>query len=625
MKAASFPQLFPPRWLTVLLGFALLFTAARAQTTSPLLHQLFTNNMVLQRDVDAPVWGWTTVGNTVTVRIFDQTGALLQTKTAVAATTGRWQVTVGPFAAVPGNAAYSLQVSAPGVSTNTRTNILIGDVFLCGGQSNMAYSLGTTNVYNRSAEVADSANYPQIRHFNVPLVSSSTPRETLGGANWNVAGTTTTDSFSATGYFLARELYKTRGIPIGILTSARASSDIKYWLDGDFVASFADFTQPVYDQLGAATLETYSGGYNAMIAPLAPFAIKAAVWYQGEANAAAPEQYSRLLPAVISRWRTLFAQPALPFIVVQLTNTDTYAGLRDAQLNVVKNAPHTRLVITHDIGENALHPRNKQDVGLRASWAARDLVYGETLVHQGPLFTTATVSGNSIRCAFSHVGAGLMVGLKTINTAGPQTPTQQVENGTLAGFTIAGANQIYVAATATIDPATNTVLVSSPSVPAPLYVRYAWANTTPAANLYNQITDTNGTVIDGLPASPFRTAPVYQLNVTSGTGTGPYALNATVPFTAASLPGQTFLAWSGDTTALSSATTPSTTATVGQSYVSVRANYQVTGAPPGLSALATKTGQVALALTDVSGIHHIYFSACAVSGPYVTVAANLIN
>lgn len=629
MKSKSVPLLCFPRWLTVFLSFALLVTAARAQTTTPLLNQLFTNNMVLQRDADAPVWGWTTVGNTVTVKIFDQASTLLQTKTAVATANGRWQVTVGPFAAVPGNAAYSMQVSAPGVTTNIRTNILIGDVFLCGGQSNMARGLSTIGVYDLNAEITDAANYPNIRHIAVPFVSSNTPRQTIGGTSWFVAGVGTgngsTKDFSATGSFMAREIYKRQGVPIGLINAAYSGTEIKLWLDPDFVAGFADFGQPAYDQLGAATLNTYSGGYNGMIAPLAPFAIKAAIWYQGENNTTAPEQYSRLLPALISHWRTLFAQPALPFIVVQLTNTDTYAGLRDAQLNVVKNDPHARLVTTIDIGENQLHPRNKQDVGLRASWAARDLVYGESLVHQGPLFTTATVSGNTVRCAFSNVGAGLMVGLKSINATGPQTPTQQVANGTLAGFTIAGANQTFFAATAAIDAANNTVLVSSPSVSAPLYVRYAWANTTPAANLYNKITDTGGTVIDGLPASPFRTAPVYLLNVNQGTGTGLYALNATVPVTAASLPGQSFLSWSGDTASLSSSTTPSTTATVGQSYVSIRANYQVTGAPPGLSALTTKNGQVSLAWTALSGTHYNVKRATTFAGPYTIIAADLIN
>lgn len=492
----------------------------------------------------------------------------------------------------------------------------------------MQGTLASLNVYNLSAEIADSTNYPMVRSFTVSSKSSFIAVETITPVNpssgWALPGPATTQNSSATGYFTARELYKLTGVPIGFIASAWGGSQIESWLDPAFASSDADLTQPYFDRISTIVpvRDTVIGLYNGMIAPLVPAAIKGVVWYQGEANASRPEQYSRFLPALIAKHRSQFGQPKLPFLVVQLPDLNGYASLRDSQLQTVKDDPHSRLITTIDIGEEQVHPRDKQDVGLRAARAAAELAYGMNVVGQGPTFNTATVQGSSIRCSFTHPGGGLMIGSKQVNQSGPQTPVQQVSSGTLNGFTIAGSNRVYYAATAVIDPASNTVVVSSPNVSNPVYVRYAWFYTNPQANLYSKVLDGSGTVVDGMPASPFSNDPSYKLAVNYGTGTGNYDLNANVPITASVQNGLTFLNWSGDTNQLGNPLIEATTATVSKRYTSVLANYQVTGTTS-LVALATKPGQVMLTWAAIPTAHYRIKRATALAGPYSTLASEI--
>jgi len=341
------------------------------------------------------------------VVVRDQNAATLQTKTAVAGSDGSWRVQVGPFALVANNAASSITITCPGQMTITLTDILIGDVWLCAGQSNMAYSLNVIGVTNLAQEIADSANYPEIRNFTVPNVSASAPQTNLPSGSWEVAGPATTGNFTAAGYFTAREIYKQQQIPIGILCSAWPGSEIDSWLDPQFISGISDYTQPMFDQeTQTPGRDTLSGPYNAMIAPLAPFSIKAVEWYQGEYNVSWPEQYSRLLPGLMSKWRSLFGQPNLPFIIIQLPNfgsaqtqpveTGSWAELREAQSKTVLNDANARVVTTIDIGNGDLHPTDKQDVGQRAAWAAANLVYGQNIVNQAPMLTNTGVSGTNI-------------------------------------------------------------------------------------------------------------------------------------------------------------------------------------------------------------------------------------
>jgi len=593
------------------------------------LHQLFSSHMVLQRDAGDPVWGWATPGITVAVKVYNETASLVQTRTAIADLDGRWQVTVGSFGLVANNAAYSLTI-ADGTTTITLTDILIGDVWLCTGQSNMQFSLAEIGVTNLAAEIADSVNFPAIRNFSVPFVSSFTPQTNLPSGTWQAAGPSTTGNFTATGYFTAREIYKQQHIPVGIIRSAWAGSEIKSWLDPWFVSEISDFAQPVFDQSGQTPgRDTISGPYNAMIAPLAPFGIKAIEWYQGEYNVSWPEQYGRLLPGLMSKWRSLFGQPNLPFVIIQLPNfggtqsqpveTGSWAELREAQAKTVLNDANARLVTTIDIGNGDLHPLDKQDVGLRAAWAAANLVYGQNIVDQAPVLIGTTVAGTNLICTFTNVGAGLMVGTKTLS---PLSPAQLVAGGTLGNFAVCGANKTFFAAKAVIT-ATNQVTVFSASVASPVAVRYAWGSN-PSCNLYNKMTDAVGNVTNGLPAGSFRTDPVNRLAVNAGTGTGYYASNAVVAITGSNLTAQTFHHWSGDTHLLSAINSSTVTATQAQEYVSVLANYQITGAPPGVAASALPS-QISISWNPMVNVHYNLKRSTVSGGPYTTIASDLIG
>jgi sialate O-acetylesterase len=613
-----------------LLALLVVGSAAIEANAAPLaLHRLFSSHMVLQRDADDPIWGWATPGVTVTVKVFDQNSVLIQTTNTVVGSNGNWQITVGHFGLVANNAAYKLTIS-DGTTTITLTDVLIGDVWLCGGQSNMQFSLTTIGVTNLDAEIADSINYTAVRCFTVPTVSAITPQTNVPSGSWLVANPSNTGNFSATAYLTAREIYKRQQVPIGILCCSWAGSEIDSWLDPAFVSSIADFTQLVFDQIGQSPgRDTISGPYNAMIAPLAPFRVRAVEWYQGEYNVSWPEQYSRLLPGLMNNWRLLFGQPSLPFIIIQLPNfgstqsqpveSGSWAELREAQSKIVLNDANARLVTTIDIGNGDLHPTDKQDVGQRAAWAAANLVYGQNIVDQAPILAGIKISGASIICTFTNVGAGLMVGTKSLS---PLSPVQQVMGGTLGNFAICGANKVYFAANAVIT-ATNQVTVSSGSVAAPVSVRYAWGSN-PSCNLYNKFADGVGNVTNGLPAGSCRSDPVNRLVVNWGTGTGYIASNATITITASNLTAQTFLYWSGDTNLLANAFGSSTTVTQAQEYVSVLANFQITGAPSGVTAMG-QPSQIALNWNPLAAVHYSVKRSTANLGPYTIVASNLVG
>lgn len=618
--------------LTVL---CLAMTTAMGATSKPFVHPLFANNMVLQRDVQNPVWGWTTPGTTVSVTMNSATHQ------ATADANGRWQVLLD---ALPAGGPYAIAISGP--QSQTITNVMMGDVYLCSGQSNMYRGLRLTeaginkNVVNYSSEVSDSLNYTaKVRVFTVPLLASSSPQEVPAGGSWLVPSTTNTPDFSATAYFTAREINKQQNVPIGVVVSSLGGSDIKAWSEPGFISTFPDTMQTAYDQtgLGVATTNTsLSGLYNGMLVPLAPFKIRGMLWYQGEQNKAAPEQYGRLLPAFISAMRTLFADPHLPFLVVQLPNIDSsgWAGVRESQLQTVLDDPHSAIVTTIDLGEATnIHPMDKQDIGLRTANAAAQLIYGRAsaptnAVGPGPIFDHAVISGSTVRCYFQNVSGGLMVGQKPTviwNSTAVPDPTKSIQEQTgvaLKGFALCGADGTFFPADAIIDT-DNTIVLSSASVPVPVSVRYLWDNN-PICNLYRKVVDTSGNVVDGVPASPFRTDQPCKLVVNSGSGSGNYSLNATVGITANSTTGLVFDHWSGDVGFLSAAGSSTATATTGQRYVTVLANYRVVAAPTDLTA-SPEVGKVTLAWTAMNAVHYNLKRSSSVGGPFTTIAENLAS
>lgn len=469
---------------------AVLSACANAAMAEVKLGSIFSNSMVLQRELPVPVWGWDESGTEVTVKFGDQT------KTATAGKSGKWMVKLDALKAN----AKGQTLSVSGSSKVELTDVLVGEVWICSGQSNMEWPVRSSL---NAKEEAAAAKYPLIRLFNVPgHIVNPLPQETCPGV-WQACTPESVNGFSAVGYFFGRRVHKELDVPVGLVGSNWGGTRIEPWtsLDGfKSVTELADTAKTV----ASRTKDSKVGGgdpsaiFNAMVNPLAPFAMRGAIWYQGESNGGEGESYYHKKQALVNGWRKLF-NPDLAFYWVQLANWkqpndnpaggDGWARIREAQRKAL-NIKHTGMAVIIDIGEAGdIHPRNKQDVGGRlAQWALHQ-TYGKDIVPAGPLYKSHKVEGDSIRISFDHVGGGLIVGKKE-----GLKPTQAVEDGKLARFAIAGEDKVWHWADATIDG--ETVVVKSSEVKKPVAVRYAYSMNPKGANLYNT---------DGIPASPFRT------------------------------------------------------------------------------------------------------------------------
>ncbi|MCE9603431.1 MAG: hypothetical protein K8U03_00855 [Planctomycetia bacterium] len=636
----------------------------------PLVHPLFSDDMVLQREIAAPIWGWSKPGDEITVS-FD--GAKSGT-TAIAGTDGRWSTKIGPFA--PGG-PHKLSIKSSEQEV-TLSNVLVGDVWLCSGQSNMNWPV---RLAQNGAQEAAAADNPHIRSFTVNFYPAVVPQKLPPPAKWEVCNPEFAKNFSGVGYFFAREINKTTKVPIGIIHSSVGATYAETWVSAEALrnkmpedfpaqldeveqwakadggsddyfaeierwvaavdpnsarlryasavdlnhddakagawreievpkpweeAGFSGFdglawfrrtldipqdwigddlklqlslindvdvvwfngtligstqlkgsrnyvidrklVKPGANLLSVAILnhtgpggfcslpqhmnlvpmnkkttttirpagtwkgkaavaiteiklpfpqpkvrnyKTITSMYNGMIAPLAPFALKGALWYQGEANGPRWLQYRRLLPTLIADWRERFQVGDFPFLIVSLANYNPlqklpvepgWAEIRESQWRTARMVPNAGLAMTIDIGGEDIHPRNKQEVGRRLSLVARRMVYGEKdLLDSGPTFTKMEIDPamkNRVRLHFKHIGGGL-----TVRAGDPK----------LTGFVVAGEDKKFVWADAVIEG--DTIVVSSPDVPEPKHVRYGWA-WNPLVNLFNK---------EGLPAITFRT------------------------------------------------------------------------------------------------------------------------
>ena len=453
--------------------FILHFTAAAAQVRLP---SIISDNMVLQQQFDVPIWGWATPDEQITVKpSWDDTPQL--------ATTGKdsgWTVTLStPKAGGP----YSIEIN-----DKILENIMIGEVWICSGQSNMQWSVKQS--VNAEEEIKN-AHYPDIRFFYVARQFADEPKNDCYGT-WTGCNPQTTESFSAVAYFFGRELHRELGIPIGLIHTSWGGTPAEAWTrkeilqdEPDLAVYLERFKEKIaHEKPGILPRgpSSPSSLYNAMIAPLIPFGIRGAIWYQGEANVMEAKLYEKLFPAMIKNWREDWGQGDFPFYYVQLAPFNynrplVGAELRDAQRKTlfVKN---TGMAVTMDIGTpQNIHPTNKQDVGHRlALWAlAKD--YGkDKLVYSGPLYKSMKIEGDKIRIFFDHVGSGL-----------------KAKGGDLTHFEIAGPDHLFYPATARIDG--ETILVFNRNVKSPKAVRFAFHNTD-EPNLFN---------MEGLPASSFRT------------------------------------------------------------------------------------------------------------------------
>jgi len=471
--------------LLITTSFASLPTAVQADVKLP---AIFSDHAVLQRDMPVPVWGSAAPGENVTVAIAGQT------QKATADDQGKWRVTLTPL-----SVGEPLKLIVEGKNRIERNDILVGEVWLCSGQSNMEMSVERS--MNADLEIPN-ANHPQIRLVRVKGPGCQTPVEDFQGS-WQVCSPESVAGFSAVGYFFGRELLQQLNVPIGLIDDSWGGSSCEAWIRRDRLEGnpLYEAQLAAWDKMAAefekdkdpkkANLLTGNHRpanlYNARLMPVLGYALRGAIWYQGESNAGRAFQYREMFPLMIKSWREDWKQGDFPFYWVQLADfmaeksepgDSAWAELREAQTMTMDKLPNTGEAVIIDIGEGAdIHPRNKLEVGKRlARWAlAKD--YGRKIACQSPRYESMEVKDGTITLKFKDAG-----GLRAVDTA------------ELQGFAIAGEDRKWVAAEAKIV-APDQIAVSSKGVPAPVAVRYAWADN-PVCNVYSQV---------GLPLTPFRT------------------------------------------------------------------------------------------------------------------------
>jgi len=518
-----------------------LFVFAVAATVSAsLLHAdvkpnpLFSDGAVLQRGQPVPVWGTARDGEKVTVEFNNQ-------KVSTTAAAGKWSVNLKPMKE---GGPFTMKIT--GDNAMTVNNLLVGEVWVCSGQSNMEWPF---NRAHNAKEERPKAVYPKIRMFTVQKKVSIKPQSEAAGA-WVECSPETVGGFSGVGYFFARDLHQKLGVPVGMIHSSWGGTPAQAWtsLEGfgtdpelkgyhdaatqklatydadvtaftakqeEFVTKNREWNETVakvYQESLKSWNEAVAkakqagqplpakpepsspqpkapphpdGGphgptslYNGMLAPIIPYGIKGAIWYQGESNAGQSKQYRTLFPAMIADWRVRWKQGDFPFLFVQIA---PFKGqppeIREAQFLTLAKVQNSAMAVTTDVGNaNDIHPSQKEPVGQRLALGARALAYGEKIEYSGPLYDSMVEKDGKIILNFTHVGGGLVA-----------------KGGELKGFTIAGEDKNFVPAEAKIQG--STIVVSAAGVTQPKAVRYGWANV-PDVNLFNQ---------EDLPASPFRT------------------------------------------------------------------------------------------------------------------------
>lgn len=456
---------------------SLLALSAVLLSAAPLLagvrpNPLFSDHMVLQRGVAVPVWGAAEDGESVTVEFQGQTQ-----KTQ--AKDGKWMVRLDPL-----EAAGPATMTISGKNKLTIKDVLVGEVWVCSGQSNMQWSVAQSADPQKT--IAASAN-ERLRLLTVPRQATPEKQETAE-VRWVVCGPETVKDFSAVGYAFGKELEAKLGVPVGLINTSYGGTPAEAWTSRETLEA-----DPAYRELLAACAampanspHRASGLFNAMIHPLLPYAIRGAIWYQGESNASRAEQYKTLFPAMIQDWRKAWGQGDFPFLFVQLAPFQAivqepaesdWAELREAQRLTLKKVAKTGMAVITDLGdEKDIHPKAKAPVGKRLALAALGIAYGQPVVSSGPEFESMRVESGKAILKFKNAEGGL------VSKGGPP-----------AGFTIAGADGKFVNAQAEIEG--DEVVVWSPKVAEPVAVRYGWANY-PVVNLWNK---------QGLPASPFKT------------------------------------------------------------------------------------------------------------------------
>ncbi|MCX6979202.1 MAG: sialate O-acetylesterase [Verrucomicrobia bacterium] len=496
------------------------------------LPRIFSDSMMLQRNMPVRVWGWAEPGEEVTASLAGKSAATRTNEN------GQWSVELPAM-----KAGENLELAVKGKNSLALKNVIIGDIWVCSGQSNMEWTLGQCL---GAADDIKAADLPKIRQIKFTKTQSAQPEtDAPVSTPWQECSPATAAGFTGVGFYFAREILAKTGVPIGLVYSNWGGTQIEPWtaLEGlglvaELKADFESVKDPqkayraqlpaALTQLeswiaqakaslangtaiptapaipaGPAKKGAWSGMYNAMIHPLVRFPIKGAIWYQGESNGSEGETYYHKMRALIGGWRKNWGQGDFPFYFVQLASYQAvsqnpaggngWARLREAQFKSL-SVPNTGMAVITDTVPLAqagdIHPKNKYDVGLRlALWALGRDYAQKGVVVSGPLFKSMKVEGGKARLEFDQLGSGLMIGKKD----GRSLAVEDKE-GKLARFAIAGADKKWAWAEAVIEK--DTVVVSSPEVAVPAAVRYGFEMNPTGANLYNR---------EGLPASPFRT------------------------------------------------------------------------------------------------------------------------
>lgn len=503
-----------PAW-----SLALLLATAATALADVKVPTVIGDRMVLQRDLAAPIWGWAAPGEEVSVEFAGQK------KAAVAGADGAWKVKLDPLPA----SAEGRTLTIRGKNVLELKDVLVGEVWLCSGQSNMQFDVAQS--YEAELVMA-AAKYPRIRMISVPQVASQKPLTEFKG-QWEAVSPATVGRFSGVGYFFGRRIHEIIDIPVGLIDNSWGGSAAEAWVRRDVLEAHERYgpmlkrwdeqvatwdpakAKAAYEQQvrkwEADVEQAKSAGkplpqkprmsgspegsnhrpanlYQGVLNPVIGYGIKGAIWYQGESNAGRAYQYRHLFPLMIKNWRDVWGQGDFSFYWVQLADfmaespepaDCAWAELREAQTLTMAALPNTGEAVIIDVGEGRdIHPRNKQTVGDRlARWAlAKD--YGIPMNHRSPAFKSCAAKGEKLVLTFDHVGAGLYA-----------FDVQEAR-----GFTVAGEDRKFVAAQARIT-GKDTIEVWSDKVKAPLAARYAWANN-PVCNVYSR---------EGLPATPFRT------------------------------------------------------------------------------------------------------------------------
>lgn len=502
-------QLLPPSLNVLLVLFVAVMTSTPVAAELK-LPSIFGDSMVVQRDVPVHVWGWTEPGQSVKAQLGDRSGK------TVAGQDGRFDLSM---TALPAGGPYELVIEAD--EKKVYSDVLVGEVWVCSGQSNMAWQVSNAN--DADLEML-SSNYPEIRLISVPQLGTQEPQRDFSGS-WAAADPTTVKDFSAVGFFFGRRLHQVLDVPIGLIDNAWGGSAAEAWVpvdvlkeDGKYDELLASWETRMasydYESIEAAWQTKFEkwkeGGrkgnaprkprndaagnqrpaniYNGVLKPTIGYTIRGAIWYQGESNASRAYQYRDLFPLMIQTWRDQWGQGDFPFYWVQLADyrnetaepgDSDWAELREAQTMTMSRLANTGQAVIVDVGEGRdIHPRNKQIVANRlVRWALTN-DYGITVPCQSPTYASMEVNEGRVTLQFDHVGQGLY--------------TFDVPEA--IGFTVAGEDQKFYNANARVI-GKDKVVVSAPEVPNPIAVRYAWA-TNPICNVQSR---------DGLPMTPFRT------------------------------------------------------------------------------------------------------------------------